>query len=177
MRKCRRHHTPSPRLGTTTSGEGGFGKVRLMPFCGLHGLGDLRIVQKRSVSEGELLSKMLLMGKSSKDFAICWRMASVSLLKMPAASFPPTLEAILIWEFQATTSWQMSSLQALSSSNSSWETLSKGGRGALHAELILLAKAREDNAQVNAARPQVPAALARSSASSKALPFLSVEPR
>jgi hypothetical protein len=31
-------------------------------------------------------------------------------LKMPAASFAPTSEAILIWEFQAATSWRMSSL-------------------------------------------------------------------
>jgi hypothetical protein len=46
MRGCRRHLTPSPRLGTTTSGESGFGRVRPMPFCGLHGLGDLLIVRK-----------------------------------------------------------------------------------------------------------------------------------
>jgi hypothetical protein len=132
--------------------------------------------KKRSVSEGELLSKMLLMGERSKGFAISWLMASVSLLKMPAASFEPMSEAILIWEFQAATSWRMSSLHALSSSSSSWETLSKGGRRALHAELILLAKARDDSAQVKAARPQVPAGLALSSASSKALPFLSLRP-
>jgi hypothetical protein len=102
-------------------------------------------------------------------------MASVTLLKMPAASFASTFEAILILEFHDATSWQMPSLQAWSSSNSSWEALSKGGR-VLHAELILLPWAHKDSAQVNAARLQVPA-LVCSSVSSKVLPFLSLGPQ
>jgi hypothetical protein len=76
-----------------------------------------------------------------------------------------------MWLFHDVTSWRMSSLQARSASNSSWEALGKGGR-ALHAEWILLAWARDDFAHVSAARPHVPAALAQSTASSKALPFL-----
>jgi hypothetical protein len=142
MRRCQRHLTPSHRLGTTTSGEGGFGTVRLMSVSGIRGLCDLLIIGKEERLGGGLLSKFLLIDERSYDFAISWQMASVSLLKMPDASFAPMSEAFLIWDFQAATSWRTTSLHALSSSNSSWEAPSKGGRGVLHAELILLAKAR-----------------------------------
>jgi hypothetical protein len=43
MRGCRRHLTSSPQLVTTTSGEGGFGRVRLMPVRRFHGLSDLLV--------------------------------------------------------------------------------------------------------------------------------------
>jgi hypothetical protein len=57
MRGCRRHHTPSPRLGTTISGEGGFGRIRLMPFSGRHVLGDLFIVRKEERLGGETVEQ------------------------------------------------------------------------------------------------------------------------
>jgi hypothetical protein len=118
----------------------------------------LTLSDKRSV--WEQVSRMLLMGERSEDFAINWRMDYVSLLKIPTAIFAPTSEASLIWDFQAATSWRMSWNVLLISSLSSLEAPCKGRRGVLQAELILLAKARVDSTHVKAARPLVPAAFA-----------------
>jgi hypothetical protein len=67
---------PPAALGYVNgSGEGGAvlpGGLRLgspVTIC--------RLTNRQTI---KLLSKMLLMGESLKDFAICWRMASVSLL-------------------------------------------------------------------------------------------------
>jgi hypothetical protein len=135
MRGCRRHLTPPFDLGPLLLGKVDLGgKGRCLSAASM-AFAIFLLSEKRSVSEGGLLSKML-MDKKSYNFAISWRMASVSLLKMPAASFAPVYESFLIWEFQAATSWGTSSLHVLSSSNSFWEARSKGGRGVLHAELI-----------------------------------------
>jgi hypothetical protein len=145
-----------------------------MPVGRFHGLRYLLIAVGK---------KKRLGGKASEQDAVdaqkvgrFWRMDSISLLTMPAAIFAPTSEAFLIWDFQAATSWQMSKNILLISSMSSWKAPYKGGRGALQAELILLTKARVDSTYVRAARPQVPTMFA-TSASSKALPFMSLGPR
>jgi hypothetical protein len=170
MRGCRRHLTPSPRLWTTTSGEGGFGSLRPMSLWGLHGLCNLLNVRKEERLGGGTVERDVVDGQKVKrlrhqlanglrlfvEDARCQTSADVRgvlNLGVPgrhilADVISPCLQLVQLLLGNA-----------------------EQGRKRSLACGILLAKARENSAQVNAARLQVPAALARSSASSKALPF------
>jgi hypothetical protein len=98
-----------------------------MPVGCFHGLRDLLVaVGKEKRLGGEASEQDAVDGrKVGRTLPSSWQMASVSLLKMPAAIFAPMSEAFFIWDFQAATSWRTSSFHLLSSSMSSYSLAHK----------------------------------------------------